>query len=368
MHGLDGLSAATKVPRCGPLEVLADILRPVLAAPPCYIAFSGGRDSSAVLAVATSVARREGLDDPLPVTQLYPGLPETDESEWQEAVVRHLQLKDWARLVVGEENDLLGEPVRASLRERGLLWPPAVHTKVNLLEALSPGYLLTGEGGDEVFGARRPAPWSHLKKGTSVPRGRAVGPALRSALPGVCRYRLALSKWRDADLQPWLRPAVAEEHIRMLAADEVSEPWRWDRALLWLTRRRSAGVLAHNYGLLAAEHGISLRIPLLEPAFLASLGRLGGPVGFPGRTAAMAAVFAPLLPRAVIERKGKAQFNRAFMGRATHEFARDWDGSGVDANMVDPRRLRQEWLSDSPSALSSLLLHAAWVNSDSEGP
>ena len=50
-----------------------------LRRPPCLVSFSGGLDSSALLAVATAVARREGLDDPVPATLVVPGSPESDE-------------------------------------------------------------------------------------------------------------------------------------------------------------------------------------------------------------------------------------------------------------------------------------------------
>jgi Asparagine synthase len=363
VHGLT-VASQPEVGCSGPREALADLVRPALLTPACFVAFSGGRDSSAILALATSVARSEGLADPVPVTVRYPGLPEADESGWQESVVRHLGLTDWLRLAVHGENDLMGPAVQSSLLCRGLLWPPAVHNKVNLLSALSPGTLLTGEGGDEVFGARRAAPWPHLRKGTTAPRPRAARGAVLSLLPRRARRRQAMAKWRAAQLQPWLRPATAEQHVRMLADDDSSEPLRWDRSLLWITRRRSVTVLAHNYGLLAAEHGVALGSPLLAPSFLGALGRHGGRWGYPGRTAAMSALFGDLLPRSVIERKTKAVFNRAFLGAATAEFARRWDGSGVDAEAVDPERLRQEWLSEIPSALSSPLLHAAWLHSE----
>jgi asparagine synthase (glutamine-hydrolysing) len=351
-----------------PLEALADLLRPALAAPTCYVAFSGGRDSSAILAVATLVARRDGFADPVPVTALYPDIPEADESEWQEAVVQHLGLRDWLRLEFHDENDLLGPAARASLRQRGQMWPAALHTKVNLLTALSAGTLLTGEGGDEVFGARRAAPWPHLKKGTAIRRRRAARGALGSLLPRAARRRRAVAKWRQVQLQPWLRPVVAEEHCRALADDESCEPLRWDRSLLWVTRRRSAAVLGHNYQLLAAEYGVTLRTPLLEPQFLAALGRVGGRWGYTGRTAVMSALFGELLPRSVIERKTKAVFNRAFLGASTRAFARAWDGSGVDPDLVDVERLRQEWLSERPSAISGPLLQAAWLYSDAGKP
>ncbi|HLF44659.1 MAG TPA: hypothetical protein VJA46_14195, partial [Acidimicrobiia bacterium] len=40
-----------------PLAVLEKLLLPALESPPCFVEFSGGRDSSALLAVAVDVAR-----------------------------------------------------------------------------------------------------------------------------------------------------------------------------------------------------------------------------------------------------------------------------------------------------------------------
>ena len=71
------LPAAEAAPAAGPpedpLEALEAAVRPALERSPCVVSFSGGRDSSAVLAVATQVARREGL--PLPkLVQPYQAL------------------------------------------------------------------------------------------------------------------------------------------------------------------------------------------------------------------------------------------------------------------------------------------------------
>jgi asparagine synthase (glutamine-hydrolysing) len=171
-----------------------------------------------------------------------------------------------------------------------------------------------------------------------------------------------VAKSRQQQLHPWLRPLAAEECLRLDAQDRLSEPLRWDRYLMWLARRRGALMAAENFRLLAAEHDLKLLYPLLQPSFLAVLGRKWGPWGFTDRTAAMRAVFGDLLPAAVVERKTKAVFNRAFAGASTRDFALSWDGSGVDPAFVDPGRLRQEWLSDRPSALSTCLLQAAWLH------
>jgi hypothetical protein len=344
-----------------PRTVLRDLLAPLLACPPCYVAFSGGRDSSAVLAAATAVARAEGLDDPVPVTELYPDIAESDESAWQQLVVDHLGVDQWIRVCFHDDNDLLGPTARAGLIKRGLIWPPALQIKPNTLRVLEPGTLLTGEGGDEVFGARRAAPWPHLSRRTPTSRRVALTGAAASVLPRSIRRLQAARALRDAHLQPWLKPEIAARHIRLVADDLASEPLRWDRAVLWLMRRRGAAAVSHNYRLVAAEQGISVVEPLLDPRFLAAVARLGGPFGFAGRADAMRTLFGDVLPAAVVTRGDKAMFNRAFLGRSTRQFAEGWDGSGVDGQLVDAGRLREEWMSERPSAISSVLLQSAWL-------
>ena len=73
-----------------PLAALEAAILPALARPPCLVSFSGGRDSSSVLAAATRAAAREGLDPPVPVTLRLRDAPMSDEAEWQELVVRDL--------------------------------------------------------------------------------------------------------------------------------------------------------------------------------------------------------------------------------------------------------------------------------------
>src|SRR4051794_11337016 len=75
-------TAAAATPR----RALEDSLLAALRRPPCVIAFSGGRDSSALLALALHVARKHGLADPLPVTRIFPKDASTDEAKWQRLV------------------------------------------------------------------------------------------------------------------------------------------------------------------------------------------------------------------------------------------------------------------------------------------
>ena len=109
------------------LGALEELLLPALTRPPCMVAFSGGRDSSVLLAVATHVARRHGLDDPIPLTRRYPDHPRTNEDEWQELTVRHLGLTNWEILQIRSEVEALGPVAREALRRHGLHWPGNAH-------------------------------------------------------------------------------------------------------------------------------------------------------------------------------------------------------------------------------------------------
>ena len=186
-----------------PLEALESLLAPALARPPCVVAFSGGRDSSALLAVATSLAARHGLAKPIAGTLDYAGEQDADEREWQELVVRRLGVADWEKVTVGDGADLLGPVATDGLRRHGLLWPPAHHTILPLLRLASGGSLVTGDGGDEVFGGHRVTPLVRLLHGR-LPRSRgevaegglALAPRCLSAIgPTFVRCR---PSWRGA--------------------------------------------------------------------------------------------------------------------------------------------------------------------------
>jgi asparagine synthase (glutamine-hydrolysing) len=344
-------------------KALDDAVRPALVAGPCYVTFSGGRDSSAVLAAATALARREGHPLPVPVTRVYPDLPETDESEWQEAVVRHLGLAEWIRLELRDgESDLLGDAARDALMSRGLLWPPALQTQHVVFDHLRGGSLLTGEGGDAVLGARRITPLTVLLRHRRPDRA-LIRYSAAAGLPRRARQRIARRMVRGSVQQRWLRPAAFERHVRLAAADIGTEPFRYDAATRAVPLRRSFATIVHNHSAAAADHGIRASDPLLDPGFVAALARAGGVTGFPGRTATMHALFSDVLPPAVLCRTTKASFNRVNAGPVTREFARSWDGSGVDEDLVDVDRLRSVWLSEEPTMAAGVLLHSAWLAS-----
>jgi hypothetical protein len=243
-----------------------------------------------------------------------------------------------------------------------VLWPPALQTHGVMFEHLRGGSLLTGEGGDAVLGERRITPLAVLRR-----RRRPDRVLLRysaaAALPRPVRHRLARRIARTSIQSRWLRPDAFEEHVRLATADFCSEPLRYGPATRSITRRRSFATISHNHGAAAAEYGIRASDPLLDPRFVAALARAGGLTGFPGRTATMQALFSDVLPPVVLSRSTKASFNRAHADVATRDFARTWDGSGVDDDVVDVERLRDVWLSDQPTMATGVLLHSAWLAS-----
>src|SRR6266511_4657791 len=165
-----------------PLQALERAVLPALRRAPCLVSFSGGRDSSVVLAVAVTVARKEGLPLPIPATNRFPDATATDESEWQERVVLHLGLDEWIRLDHRDELDCVGPVAADVLTRHGLLWPFNAYFHVPLFRLAAGGSVLTGVGGDEQLS---PSQWS---RALDVVRGRQ-----RPQLLDVFRIALALA-------------------------------------------------------------------------------------------------------------------------------------------------------------------------------
>ncbi|MEQ6902458.1 asparagine synthase-related protein [Nocardioides sp. YIM 152588] len=347
--------------RSSPRRALDDVIRPALTNGPCFVTFSGGRDSSAVLAAATALARREDLPLPIPVTKVYPDLPEADEESWQRMVIEHLGLADWVRLEFRNgEAELLGDAARAAVRRHGVLWPPAMQAAEAVYTRIGAGSLLTGEGGDAVLGPRRIDPLLALGR-SRRPHRRLLSAAAVAASPRPVRRRIVERAVSESHQSRWLRPEALARHARLYADDTAAERLRADLGAWSYTRLRAFATVTHNRVASAAEHGIRASDPLLDPGFVAALAREGGRRGFGGRTATMTALFADVLPPALLARGTKASFGRAHNGEGTRAFAREWDGTGVDHALVDADRLRAVWLSDQPTMAAGVLLHQAWL-------
>jgi asparagine synthase (glutamine-hydrolysing) len=352
--------------RTTPRAVLETLVRRALLTPPCAIAFSGGRDSSTVLAVATHVARREGLPDPVPISRAFPGVVAAEEDHWQELVVRHLGLREWHRIQLGDELDLVGPLATALVSEHGVLWPPTMQGDVPILDLVGGGSLLDGEGGDEVFGvsSHRVAPVNRLIREPWRRRRRRVRPVIAALAPYRVRIRYdrrQYDRWPFA----WLRPAAREAVVATMAAFRARQPLRFAHSVREVPQRKAQAMHLHNRKILATRRGVRFDSPLLHPDFVHALARDGGWLGLGDRTAVLRALVSDLLPAAVIERRSKAEFGSTFMHRHTREFASSWTGAGVDPTLVDPDELRRMWVEGNRNALTSGLLQAAWLGDHS---
>jgi asparagine synthase (glutamine-hydrolysing) len=357
-----GLDAALVLPEVDgdPLTVLEDVVADALRRPPCCVAFSGGRDSSLLLAAAVRSAERHGHDQPVAVTACFPGAPATVENRWQRLVLDHLGIDRHVTIDVIDELDLVGTVAQAELRRRGALFPANCHGLAPLLEHAAGGTLLVGLGGDELLDGHA---WTRLNDalaGRRRPTLRDAGRLASAALPSPVRARLIAWR-RDVEPPRWLRPAAAAR-LRALERVAGNEPVRFDDAVRQAVRARTLVVAAA--GLKRLSQSVRIEAPLLDKRFVAALSRAGGARGFGDRVHAMRAITGDVLPDELLDRMPKAAFDAVYFGDASRSFAERWSGGGLDAELVDSEALRGEWLQPIPDFRSALPLQLAWLHDD----
>jgi asparagine synthetase B (glutamine-hydrolysing) len=344
----------------GPRTALARSIVAPLSRPPCIVSFSGGRDSSLVLAVAVGVARREGLALPVPVTVRPAGDADPEEAEWQELVVRNLGLDDWERVEIGEELDCVGPEAQAILVRHGILWPANVHFHLPQLHRAAGGSVLTGVGGDEVFSSSGWARVHLLVRGKTRPEARDALRLAGAVAPVAIRTRVAVAR-NEVELE-WLRPAAQREVIAGVSREAAAEPVRWRRRFAWLLGLSYLEVGIRSLDALAADWDVEMHHPLLDPAFVGALASLPRGRRFSDRTEALKGLFADLLPAGLESRDSKAVFTETLWGAPSRSFVAAWDGSGVDPEIVDVEALRRRWQDDGTIGPHSLL-QSVWLES-----
>ncbi len=355
-------SAATSTFRGTPRAAFEQVVAETYAADPDrppYVLFSGGRDSSAVLAVAVDHARRTGRADPVPVIVRHVDDPAADETSWQELVLAHLGIDRPVVLTFRDEQRLLGGPARASLRARGPVWPAAVTLHSAIYRELGPGQLLTGEGGDHTLLPQRITP---LRNGLHYRRPTQVAGGLVQLLT-----TRASRRGPGADGPPWLTP----DGLRITgdALRSVSRlPVRFDRSMLALFGSVFDEILLHNFGAMAATYGLVAVHPFVDARFRTAWARDGGAFGYAGRNDNMRRLFADVLPDPILVRATKADFTASRWGDGEREFAETWDGSGVDPALIRADELRRDWLAPTPHPFSEYLLHHVWASTRPVGP
>lgn len=355
--GTAHLYAAPRPPSTGARAALESVLLERLQRPPLVVAFSGGRDSSALLALAVHVARREGLPLPEPVIHTYPGHPDADEREHQDAVLRHLAVTA-TRVDHTAAKDALGPDARAHLDRHGPTWPCLAHDKSALFRLARGGGVVTGDGGDEVLGGQRVTPlvgcWQTRRRPDAEVR-RAVGYAVAPRV--VRRAVLRREGWGE---QSWLRPHARWAFAERLRAQEAAKRLRWSDGVRAVPLARSAVHGLATLRRLGQLQDVSYDWPLLDPRFTEAFAAAGGRFGHRGRTAALRHLVGDLLPDVALTRTGKARFNTVVFGPGARDFVATWDGAGVDPQLVDPSELHRLWRLPAPPAGTLALLQHAW--------
>ncbi|HEY7623079.1 MAG TPA: asparagine synthase-related protein, partial [Solirubrobacteraceae bacterium] len=254
-----------------PLKAIEAALLPALRRAPCLVSFSGGRDSAAVLAVATALARREGLPDPIPATNRFREVPTSDEDEWQELLIAHLGIKEWLHLDFTDELDVVGPFARRALRRHGLLWPCNAHFHLPLLEAAAGGALITGVGGDELFMATTRSRAYGVLAGLERPRMRDVLTVGLAVAPRPVRQRVHARRI----MVPfgWLRPPARRALVRAVAMEDAREPISPPSRLRFLQGSRSLRIATASLAALAADHDVLIGHALAAAEVAAAVAR-----------------------------------------------------------------------------------------------
>jgi asparagine synthase (glutamine-hydrolysing) len=362
VYGIEPAVAPLDVgrPSAHPRAVLESILVQALRRPPCVIGFSGGRDSSALLALAAHLARREGLEAPVAATNAFPGDSQAAESDWQELLVRHAGVHAWERLTFTDELDVIG-PVATPLLERfGPTFPFNGHFGMPTMALATGGTYLTGVGGDELFEPNELTRLAIVLDGRNPPGRRDLPTILRRLGPERLRVRRFR---RQLPAEPWLRPHVQWDLVGDLARTLSRQRLWYDDQIrhdIWRDRSRSA--LVATLTAFAATADVALVNPFQDAAFLRAVAAFQGRAGWWSRAAAMRELFGDVLPVEVVRRTTKATFDTIFFHAHSRDFVRDWDGSGVDDALVDVRRLRNAWERPAVDARSLSLLQAAWCH------
>ncbi len=341
---------------------LEDVVARALERPPCVVAFSGGVDSSAVLALAAHVARSRGLPLPVALTNRFPEHADADETAWQELVVGHLGLDDWLRPQFGDELDMLGPVARVCLRAHGPLAPFNAHFLMPAFEQARGGSLLTGFGGDELFaGVWRRAAGAVLHERRRPRRDEWRGLAFAAA-PRPLRSLARAAALPFGDFG-WIRPHARRRLALGYAAWVERSPLSWSRfvARWWWPSRRLQTCL-EGLDLLAGDRSALGVHPFAAPAVLSALASEAGATGPGTRAQGLTMLVGDLLPAAILQRSSKAGFSPAFFAGPSRGFAERWSGAGVDQRLVDVAALRREWRSPEPDGHSFTLLQEAWLH------
>jgi len=352
-----------------PREAIDAVLAEALARTPCLISFSGGRDSSALLAAAVRVARREGLDLPIPATLVFPQSEASNEDEWQAIVLDHLGLSEWERFEIVDEFDAVGPVATQALLRHGLLWPFNTHFHAPIIERAAGGSVVTGFGGDELGRSLDSARAERILSDKRLKSRQDLLVVGLAASPSAVRAMVHRRRVRALmDGIPWLTEEGQRQLVRAYGASEGNIPLGWEATIRrWMWPGRYFRLCVESFDVLGSYHEVQVVHPFVERRVLDALGTAGGFRGVGGRTELMRDVFGDVLPPELVERTTKGTFTDPLWTETAMRFAREWSGEGVDRALVDPDALRRHWAGETRNLVSTTLLQSAWLHDHGPG-
>ena len=354
--GSDPWAQAFPVVRNTPRAAIEQIAEDDMKSGPCFISFSGGRDSASLLALYTHVARKRKMPDPIPITIRYPTIPATDESAWQQLLIDELKISKWEVITVRDELDLVGPVATEQLVRHGVLWPANVHSHIPMMRIAEGATLVTGFDGDGLFGSWR---WSQLGDVFARRSPGSIRDFLRLVYAESPRFvREVNLRRKDTSSLPWLTSRAEKTLIRAWLRQEAEEPAQWRRRLKWWLARRYLSVAKESFQTVARDCSVDIRHPFIDPLFVSALGAHKSLVGLGDRTRIIAMLFGDILPQAVILRQDKGFFRDAFWNEHSRALVARWDGTGLDEDLVDVVRLRKIWGGLIPDTRTASLLQS----------
>jgi hypothetical protein len=326
----------------------------------CYLPFSGGRESTMLLAVAASYARRHGHMDPVPVTLRFADPALAGQRRVQEQVIAHLALNDWESVDVDGQLDLVGPVARRILLRTGPMWPANAHMMVPLIEAAHDGVFVLVTGLMDFFAFWRWAPLAAVVAGQRRPRLDDLTLLAGTLMPLSLRARY-LSR-RMGPPPTWLRPAAEHRARALMARRQADVPVRFDHALMEQTTHRCFESATSAFQAIGEAVGTMIVQPLRRDDVVAAIAGAGGRRGFGDQRAMLERLCERLVPRELMIPRPVPSLTATFFADATRQFAAGWDGAGLDESIVDPEALRRTWLSDRPDTRTGCLLQYAWLS------
>ncbi len=339
-----------------PRSVLEEEILRALQASPCIVSFSGGCDSGCILALAVHLARREGLPEPIAMTERYPNAhPDENEDSWQEFVIRELAVTEWERIEVPSD-EIIGESSARLCARGGVLWPPFFHTYEPLIARARGGTLLTGEYGDEATMPADGALVADLLALRRRPSPRAVATALGWAGPRALRHALAR---RGEPRREWLCEPLRETVREAFAQEAAISPWRADVARRQIPVSRATRVWRQNMAF-AAGPEVELVHPFSRQELFDSVAVHYGSRGPATRADVLRAWFGDCAPTTLIDRRSKGGYDSVYWAEQCRSFARSWEPRWWPSHLVDPELLRAAWIRDGFESATWTLMQLAW--------